>query len=125
MQKGHAIESRINAEDLNENFRPSPGIIKGMNLPGGNGVRIDTGYAIGDEVSPYYDSMIMKVICFGDDRQEAIRQSISALSELKLDGINNNIEFARAILEDTDFISGKVHTKWIEQTFYDRFMRGK
>ncbi len=123
--KGHAIECRINAEDLNENFRPSPGTIKSMKVPGGNGVRIDTGYAEGDEISPYYDSMIMKVICFADDRQEAARLSLSALSELKIEGIQNNIEFAKAILQDSDFLKGRVNTKWIEQVFYDRFLRGK
>ena len=61
--KGHAIECRINAEDPNENFRPSPGVISGISLPGGNGVRIDSGFSLGDEISPFYDSMIMKIIC--------------------------------------------------------------
>lgn len=125
VQKGHSIECRINAEDIMENFRPSPGIIENMKLPGGNGVRIDTGYTVGDEISPYYDSMVMKVICTGDDREEAIRLSLGALSELKLEGISNNTEFAKAMLSDADYASGKVYTKWIEQVFYHRFMRGK
>ncbi|MDD5017579.1 MAG: acetyl-CoA carboxylase biotin carboxylase subunit [Eubacteriales bacterium] len=123
--KGHAIECRINAEDVRENFRASPGVIKNMVLPGGIGVRIDTGYADGDEVSPFYDSMIMKVICTGDSRQEAIRLSLAALDELRLDGVGNNTEFAKAMLKDNDFITGNVHTKWIENVFFDRFMRGK
>jgi len=125
VQRGHAIECRINAEDVMEDFRPSPGVIHDLCLPGGNGIRIDTGYSPGDEISPFYDSMVMKVICSGDDREEAIRQSIGALSELKLQGIANNAEFATAMLEDPDFVSCNVHTKWIEQTFMDRFMRGK
>ena len=123
--RGHAIECRINAEDPAENFRPSPGIIKGMTLPGGNGVRIDTGYAEGDEISPYYDSMVLKLIGTGDDRDEAIRLCSAALAELSIDGISHNTAFARAMLADADFQSGSVHTKWIEQVFIHRFMRGQ
>ena len=124
-QRGHSIECRINAEDVHENFRPSPGKINRMALPGGIGVRIDTGYADGDEVSPFYDSMIMKVICTGDDRQQAIRLSQAALSELNIEGVGNNAVFAKAMLKDKDFATGKVYTKWIEDVFFDRFVRGK
>jgi acetyl-CoA carboxylase biotin carboxylase subunit len=123
--RGHSIECRINAEDPAENFRPSPGIIKGMALPGGNGIRIDTGYAAGDEISPYYDSMVLKLIGTGDDRDEAIRLCSAALSELKIDGISHNAAFAQAMLADPDYQSGNVHTKWIEQVFIHRFMRGQ
>ncbi len=123
--RGHSIECRINAEDPSESFRPSPGIIKGMALPGGNGIRIDTGYAAGDEISPYYDSMVLKLIGTGDDRDEAIRLCAGALAELKIDGISHNAEFARAMLADPDFQSGSIHTKWIEQVFIHRFMRGR
>ena len=123
--RGHSIECRINAEDVLANFRPSPGIINGMQLPGGNGVRIDTGYTAGDEISPYYDSMIMKVICTGDDRDEAIRMSIAALEELKIDGISNNALFAKEMLRDSDYAKGSVHTRWIEQVFYNRYIRGQ
>jgi acetyl-CoA carboxylase biotin carboxylase subunit len=121
--KGHAIECRINAENPDENFRPSPGIIRGMALPGGNGVRVDTGFSAGDEISPFYDSMIMKLVCLGDDREEAISLSRAALGELKLSGIDHNAKFAQAILSDEDFISGNVHTKWIEQAFIKRYLR--
>ncbi len=121
--RGHAIECRINAECPAENFRPSPGVIKSMCLPGGNGIRIDSGYATGDEISPYYDSMVLKLIAFADDRDEAIRQSLCALGELQIDGIEHNIELARAMLGDADFRSGNVHTKWIEQSFLPRFLR--
>jgi len=119
--RGHSIECRINAENVKENFRPSPGIIKAMNLPGGNGVRIDTGYAAGDEISPFYDSMIMKLICTGDDRQEAIALSMAALDELYIDGVSHNTEFAKAMLADNDFAAGRVHTKWIEKVFLNRW----
>lgn len=124
VQKGHAIECRINAENVSEKFRPSPGIIKNMCLPGGYGVRIDTGYCTGDEIPPYYDSMVLKLICTGENRNEAIAQSIAALDELKIDGISHNAEFARGMLCDNDFVSGNVHTKWIEQQFYKRFFGG-
>ena len=121
--RGHAIECRINAECPAENFRPSPGVIRGMCLPGGNGIRIDSGYTTGDEISPYYDSMVLKLIAFADDRDEAIRQSLCALGELQIDGIEHNAELARAMLCDADFRSGNVHTKWIEQAFLPRFLR--
>ena len=122
--RGHAIECRINAECPAENFRPSPGIIKSMQLPGGNGIRIDSGYTTGDEISPYYDSMVLKLISFADDRDEAIRLSLAALGELTIDGIDHNTELARAMLSDADFRSGNVHTKWIEQSFLPRYLRG-
>ena len=121
--RGHAIECRINAECPAENFRPSPGVIKSMCLPGGNGIRIDSGYTTGDEISPYYDSMVLKLIAFADDRDEAIRQSLCALGELQIDGIEHNIELARAMLGDADFRSGNVHTKRIEQSVLPRFLR--
>ncbi len=124
VQKGHAIECRINAENVSEKFRPSPGIIKNMCLPGGCGVRIDTGYCAGDEISPFYDSLVLKLVCTGENRNEAIALSTASLDELKIEGISHNTEFARAILSDNDFISGNVHTKWIEQQFYNRFSGG-
>ena len=125
ISRGHAIECRINAECPAENFRPSPGVIRSMQLPGGNGIRIDSGYAAGDEISPYYDSMVLKLISHADDRDEAIRLGLSALGELQLDGIEHNAELARAMLSDADFRSGNVHTKWIEQAFLPRFLRGR
>lgn len=124
VSRGHAIECRINAECPAENFRPSPGVIKSMQLPGGNGIRIDSGYSTGDEISPYYDSMVLKLIACADDRDEAIRLSLAALGELLIDGIDHNTELARAMLSDADFRSGNTHTKWIEQTFLPRFLRG-
>ncbi len=123
--RGHAIECRINAECPAEGFRPSPGVISAMCLPGGNGIRIDSGYVAGDEISPYYDSMVLKLIAFADDREEAIRLSGAALHELAIVGIEHNAELARAMLNDADFRAGTVHTKWIEQTFLPRFLRGR
>ncbi len=123
--KGHSIECRINAEDIEKNFMPSPGRIAKMNCPGGYGVRVDTGYADGDEISPFYDSMVMKLICTADDRDEATKLCLSALGELWVDGIKHNAQFAAAMLEDKDFKTGKIHTKWIENEFLAKFMRGR
>ena len=123
--RGHAIECRINAECATENFRPSPGVIRGMSLPGGNGIRVDSGYATGDEISPYYDSMVLKLIAYADERDEAIRLSCAALNELAIDGIEHNADLARAMLNDPDFCSGSVYTKWIEQAFLPRYLRGR
>ncbi len=123
--RGHAIECRINAECPAEGFRPSPGVIRSLSLPGGNGVRIDSGYAAGDEISPCYDSMVLKLISYADDRDEAIRLSLSALNELAIDGIEHNADLARAMLSDPDFRSGNVHTNWIERTFLPRYLRGR
>lgn len=123
--RGHAIECRINAECPAEGFRPSPGVIRSMQLPGGNGIRIDSGYAAGDEISPYYDSMVLKLIAHADDREEAVRLSRAALAEVAIDGIEYNAELARAMLNDPDFHAGNVHTKWIEQSFLPRYLRGR
>jgi acetyl/propionyl-CoA carboxylase alpha subunit len=121
--RGHAIECRVNAENVLEGFRPSPGVISSMRLPGGNGVRVDTGYGAGDAIPPYYDSMIMKVVCLGADREEARRMSIAALDELKIEGVAHNAAFTQAMLAHPAFIGGSVHTKWIEQEFIPQFIR--
>ena len=123
VSRGHAIECRINAECPAEQFRPSPGVLRQMSLPGGHGIRIDSGYAVGDEISPYYDSMVLKLIATGDDREEAIRLCSAALSELRIEGISHNAEFARAMLADPDVRAGSVHTKWIEEVFLERYLR--
>lgn len=111
---GHAIECRINAEDPEKNFSPSPGKIESLQLPGGYGVRIDSGYVCNDIISPFYDSMVLKIICHGQTRHEAIVTSHQALDELDIQGISINSDFAKAILEHEDFKEGKIYTKWIE-----------
>jgi len=113
---GHAIECRINAENPTENFKPCPGTLTELVFPSGYGVRVDSGYVKGDKISPFYDSMILKVICFGANRTEAIAASIAALEELKVEGVDINREFAKAILTHPDFVEGRVNTKWIEKT---------
>ena len=104
---GHVIECRVNAEDPAHNFRPSPGKIEALHLPGGFGVRIDSAMYQGYSIPPYYDSMIAKVIVRGDDRTEAIAKMRVALSEFLLDGITANIDYQLDILQDEEFIGGK------------------
>ena len=98
---GHAIECRINAENPLLNFRPSPGVITDLYLPGGNGVRIDSAVYNGYEVTPYYDSMLAKLIVHGENREEAIKKMISALGEVIVEGIDTNVDYLYGILNDS------------------------
>lgn len=111
---GHAVECRINAENPEKNFRPSPGRLDEMQYPSGFGVRVDSGYVCGDTISPFYDSMIMKVICWGQNREESLSCAVNALNEVHIKGVDINSDFAKAILTHKDFIAGNIHTKWIE-----------
>ena len=103
---GHVIECRINAEEPKNNFRPCPGCIKSIHMPGGFGVRIDTAVYQGYEIPPYYDSMIAKVLVKGTDRKEAIQKMKVALAEFLVEGINTNIDFQLNLLRDEDVESG-------------------
>ena len=103
---GHAIECRINAEDPTKGFRPCPGKIEFLPMPGGFGVRIDTAVYQGYEIPPYYDSMIAKVIVKGRDRSEAIQKMKVALSEFLIEGITTNVDFQLNLLRDQDFEKG-------------------
>jgi acetyl-CoA carboxylase biotin carboxylase subunit len=110
---GHAIECRINAEDVKANFRPAPGKITQLIMPGGIGVRIDTHIYPGYEVPPFYDSMIAKLIVHAPTRKEAIRKMIVALEQFMVDGITTNIEFHYSLLHTQDFVSGHVDTGFV------------
>ena len=118
--RGHAIECRINAETPEKNFMPSPGTISQMHLPGGNGVRVDTAAYDGFEISPYYDSMIAKIIVQGRNRTEAIAKMRTALEEMVVVGVNTNLDFQYAIMENETFAAGHADTSFIE-----RFMKGE
>lgn len=116
----HSIEFRINAEDLWRDFAPAPGTIKKLALPGGPGVRLDFGYAQGDTIPPYYDSLIGKLIITGSDRAQALQRAKRALAEFAALGIKTIVPLHRAILERAEFtaVSGAgfaVHTRWIDQ----------
>ncbi len=112
---GHAIECRINAENPAKGFRPSPGKIGYLHMPGGKGIRIDSAIYTGYSVPPLYDSMLAKLIVHGDTREEAILKMNSALGEFVVEGIDTNIDFHMDILHDEDFIKGEYNTGFIEK----------
>ena len=114
---GHAIECRINAENPSRNFAPCPGKIKFLNLPGGNGIRVDTAVYTGYTIPPLYDSMIAKLIVHGKTREEAIRKMISALEEVVIDGIDSNVDFHISILNNKRFREGSFDTSFISEEF--------
>ena len=117
--QGHAIECRINAEDP-DTFAPCPGTITYYHEPGGPGVRVDSFLYQGYSVSPYYDSLIAKVICHGKDRQEAVSRMKRVLKEFKIEGIKTNIPLHQKILETPEFISGKASIKFLDQQSLNR-----
>lgn len=119
---GHAMECRINAEDPDNHFRPCPGVIREVHLPGGNGVRIDTAVYNGYEIPPYYDSMIAKVIVHGRNRQETIDKMRSTLGELIIDGVTTNVDFQYEILNHEDFQKGNITTDFIPEHFPEKMM---
>jgi acetyl-CoA carboxylase biotin carboxylase subunit len=112
--RGHAIECRINAEDP-YTFVPSPGRITSYHPPGGPGIRVDTHIYAGYTVPPYYDSMVAKVIAFGDTRDQAIRRMRIALSEMALEGIKTNIPLHLDLLHDNRFLRGGTSIHYLEQ----------
>ena len=111
---GHAIEVRINAEDWEHDFRPSPGRIRAARWPAGPGVRVDTHVANGGVVPPYYDSLIGKLIVSGRDRAEAVARLSSALARLEIEGIATTTNLHRQIVKDSRFIRGDVDTRFFE-----------
>lgn len=115
--KGHAIECRINAENPSKGFIPSPGKIEFLNLPGGNGIRVDTAVFTGYTIPPTYDSMIAKLIAYGNNREEAINKMLRALEEFVIEGIDNNIEFQIDILNNEKFRLGDYDTSFISKEY--------
>ncbi len=113
---GHAIECRINAENPEKNFAPSPGTIDFLLIPGGGiGVRVDSAVYEGCDILPFYDSMIAKVITCGKDRNEAIAKMRRALYEFVIKGVDTNIEFQESILNNPSYIAGEFDTSFIEK----------
>ena len=110
----HAIECRINAEDPYNDFRPSPGRITNLHTPGGQGVRVDSHIYSGYTIPPYYDSMIAKIICYGETRKDALNTMHRALSEYVIEGIKTTIPFHLQLMENEDFQKGNFTTKFIE-----------
>lgn len=115
--KGHSMEVRINAENPEKNFMPAPGMITGLHLPGGNGIRVDTAIYDGYNVPPTYDSMLAKLIVYGKNREESILKMRSALSETVIEGITTNIDFLLRILNNKDFQDNDYDTSFIAKNF--------
>jgi len=115
-RRGHAIEIRINAENpAGGRFLPSPGTITKIHAPDGFGVRFDSGYESGDEISQYYDNLVGKLICWGKDRPTAIARTIRALEELVVEGVATTVPADLAILRHPDFVAVEHSTKWVEE----------
>ncbi|MFP5351497.1 MAG: biotin/lipoyl-containing protein, partial [Actinomycetota bacterium] len=112
--RGHSIECRINAEDPSLNFLPAPGTITRYSEPNGLGVRLDSGYEGGDTVPEAYDSLVAKLITWGNDREEARARMLRALDELVLEGIQTSIPAHRVLLEEGSFVEGTHTTRTIE-----------
>ena len=115
--RGHAIECRINAEDPYKDFKPCPGKITSVNFPGGFGVRFDTFIYSGYTIPPIYDSMIGKLICWSESREQCIKKINRALDEIIVEGIDTNIEFQKSLINSDSFINDNHYTKFIENEF--------
>ena len=113
---GHAIECRINAENPEQGFRPSPGVIETLHTPGGFGVRVDSAAYQGLEISPYYDSMIAKLIVHADTREQAIKRMNWALSEFVVEGVSTNIDFQLKLIGTQAFRSGEYDNGYLNRT---------
>jgi acetyl-CoA carboxylase, biotin carboxylase subunit len=112
---GAAIEVRINAEDPDRGFLPSPGEITALELPGGPGVRVDTAAYAGYHVPPFYDSLLAKLVCWGRDREEAIARTRRGLEEFRVDGVRTTIAFHLELLADEAVRAGDYHVEFLEQ----------
>ncbi|MCI8560521.1 MAG: acetyl-CoA carboxylase biotin carboxylase subunit [Dorea sp.] len=111
---GHSIECRINAENPKKGFRPSPGTVKDMYLPGGKGIRIDSAIYSGYTIPPYYDSMVAKLIVWAKNRKEAIAKMRSALGEIIIEGVETNVDYQYEILNHPVYLSGDIDIEFIE-----------
>ncbi len=118
--RGHSIQCRINSEDPENDFRPSPGRITGLRIPGGPGVRWDSHIQVGYSVPPFYDSLLGKLIVHAPTRLEAIATMRRALDELVIEGIRTTIPLHRKIMRNPDFLAGRVDTTWVERVWTPR-----
>lgn len=114
-RQGHAIECRINAEDPMANFHPSPGRITHWRVPGGDGIRVDTHCRAGSLVSPYYDSLLAKLIAHGDTREQAIDRAVGAIDHFRIEGVNTTLPFHRLVLTSEAFAKNNTNTRWVEE----------
>ncbi len=119
---GYALECRIYAEDPSNNFMPSTGTILNYSEPGGPGVRVDSGFSTGSEISIHYDPMISKLICWDKEREKTIKRMLRALDEYKIDGVINNIAFLKFILGKNEFRKGNYDIHFIDKLFNDKIL---
>ncbi|HEX6034996.1 MAG TPA: hypothetical protein VFY83_11195, partial [Anaerolineales bacterium] len=113
-QRGHAIECRIYAEDPRVGFLPSTGKLLQYIEPRGPGIRLDSGFSVGDEVTHFYDPLLAKLIVHAEDREAAIQRMQAALKEFIVHGVITNIDFLQAVLRHPDFARGEISTRWVE-----------
>jgi acetyl-CoA carboxylase biotin carboxylase subunit len=113
--RGHALECRINAENVERSFQPASGRLGSVLMPGGPGIRVDTHVFTGAEVPPYYDSLLAKIIALDRDRPRAIKRMQRALAETEVRGVANTIPIHRAILEKPSFAAGRTHVTWLRE----------
>jgi acetyl-CoA carboxylase biotin carboxylase subunit len=118
--RGHCIECRINAEDPERNFAPSPGVVNTYHPPGGPGVRLDTHVYAGYRVPPFYDSLLAKLIVHGSTREEALARMRNALSTFVLEGVHTTIPFLGQLMDHPDFVAGDIDTKFLERMFAEK-----
>jgi acetyl-CoA carboxylase biotin carboxylase subunit len=111
--RGHAIECRINAETPEQGFRPSPGTIRALLMPGGPGIRVDSAIYAGYTITPHYDSMMAKLIAYAPTRAEAIAKMNWALAEFIVDGVDTNVDYHLGILREEKFLSGEYDIAWL------------
>lgn len=121
--KGHSVECRINAESPKQEFRPCPGKIESWEPPQGERIRVDTHCYEGYFVPPYYDSLLAKVITWGEDRLKAITEMQKALESFTISGVETTLPFQKALLRNSDFIQSNVYTRWVEDIFLKEFMK--
>jgi acetyl/propionyl-CoA carboxylase alpha subunit len=112
---GHAVEVRICAERPAQQFIPSPGDIAKMTFPTGEGIRVDTGFEAGDRITPFYDSLVMKVVAHGADRAQALARLDKALQQTVIEGLETNLDFLRNLIRHPDVIGDRLHTKFVEE----------
>jgi len=118
----HAIEFRVNAEDPYNNFTPSPGTVRAIHFPGGPGIRVDSHVYSGYTISPYYDSMIAKIIARGSNREEALNRLHRALEEFAISGPHTSVPLGEALLMDDRFRKGEYNTAFLEKFMHDNFI---
>ncbi|WP_033352935.1 acetyl-CoA carboxylase biotin carboxylase subunit [Nocardiopsis xinjiangensis] len=117
---GAAVEVRINAESPENGFAPTPGTLDAFTVPGGPGVRVDTGFTAADTISPFYDSLLAKVVCWGADRPQALARARQALAELEIEGVSSTKALHERLLADPEFCSGAVDIGWLEHALGGR-----